>query len=324
MSTIETSKKRSSPVQVALPSRSRGQKLRQALVRDKYLFMLGLPGLLIMAMFKYLPMWGVLIAFKQYSPILGFSMSEWVGFDHFHRLFTNPDFPLLLRNTLAINLMGLVFFFPVPIILSLMLNEVRKEAYKRTIQSIVYLPHFLSWVIIAGLTFSFFATGEGLVNKILLETGLSRVEWLTTPNLFWVFLTGQSIWKEAGWGTIIFLAAISGVDSQQYEAARMDGAGRLRQMWHITLPAIRNVIVILLILQLGGMMDVGFEQVYLLKNSLVSSVAEVFDTYVYRVGLLQGEFSYTTAVGLFKSIIGLILVLGANKLAKRYGGNGFF
>ncbi|MFC4102690.1 ABC transporter permease [Paenibacillus xanthanilyticus] len=310
------------------PSKMKSQlwrsKIWHALRRDKYLYLLGLPGLLCLILFKYFPMWGVLIAFQNYSPFLGFWKSEWVGFEHFQFFFSNPDFFTLLRNTIAINLLSLVFFFPAPIILSLMLNEVRNERFKRTIQSIVYLPHFLSWVIIAGLTFTLFATGEGLVNKLLIGMGFERVEWLTTPEYFWGFLTGQSIWKEAGWGTVIFLAAMANVDPQLYEAARMDGANRLQQMRAITIPAIQNVIVILLILKLGHIMDVGFEQVFLLQNSVVSDVADVFDTYIYRVGVNQSQFSYTTAVGLFKAAVGLLLVVISNKLVKKAGGEGFY
>ncbi|MFD2615438.1 ABC transporter permease [Paenibacillus gansuensis] len=310
----------------ALPKTNTNRKNRvwNALKRDKYLYLLGLPGLLCLVIFKYFPMWGVLIAFQDYSPYMGFFKSEWVGFEHFQRFFNNPDFYQLLRNTLAINLLSLVFFFPIPIVLSLMLNEVRNEVFKRIVQSIVYLPHFLSWVIIAGLTFSLFATGEGLINQVLVSLGAKPVEWLTTPNYFWGFLTAQSVWKEAGWGTIIFLAAMANVDPHLYEAARMDGASRLQQMRNITLPAIQNVIVILLILKLGHIMDVGFEQVILLQNAAVSSVSDVFDTYIYRVGVKQGQFSYTTAVGLFKSAIGLLLVIGSNKLVKKAGGEGFY
>ncbi|NQX60725.1 ABC transporter permease [Paenibacillus qinlingensis] len=308
---------------IVKPLNSR-KKVWQALNRDKYLYLLGLPGILCLLIFKYVPMWGVVIAFQDYSPFRGILRSEWIGFENFQLFFRNPDFFKLLRNTLAINLMSLVFFFPVPIILSLMLNEVRNEVFKRTIQSIVYLPHFLSWVIIAGLTFTMFATGEGVINKFLLMLGFERIEWLTTPNFFWGFLTGQSIWKEAGWGTVIFLAAMANVDPGLYEAARIDGASRLRQMWHITIPAIQNVIIILLILKLGHIMDVGFEQVFLLQNAAVSEVADVFDTYIYRVGIKQSEFSYTTAVGLFKSAIGLLLVILSNRLVKKAGGEGFY
>lgn len=208
--------------------------------------------------------------------------------------------------------------------LSLLLNELRSVVYQRVIQSIVYMPHFLSWVIISGLTFLLFAKGEGLVNKMLEGIGLARVDFLTNPDTFWIMLTVQSIWKECGWGTILFLAAMASIDPGVYEAAKIDGAGRLRQMWSITLPAIRNVIITLLILRLGHMLDVGFEQVFLMYNGAVSQVAEVFDTYVYRVGIQQGEFSYSTAAGLFKSVVGLVLVVVANWISKKMGEEGVY
>lgn len=296
----------------------------KAIVKNRYLYLLALPGLLYFLIFKYLPMWGIVISFQEYSPYAGIFNSEWVGFEHFRRLFTNPDFWILFRNTLAISFMNLIFFFPLPIIISLMLNELRSQVYKRIVQTVIYMPHFLSWVIIFSLTFLMFSQSEGLVNKLLVYFGMEKQPFLTNPNTFWFMLTGQSIWKEVGWGTIIFLAAMAGVDPQLYEAAKMDGAGRFKQMWHVTLPAIRSVIIILLILRLGDIMEVGFEQVFLMYNGAVSNVAEVFDTYVYRVGIQQGQFSYSTAVGLFKSLVGLVLVLGANKLAKKFGDEGIF
>ncbi|MDF2939228.1 MAG: protein lplB [Paenibacillaceae bacterium] len=297
---------------------------RKAVMRDRQLYLLATPAILFFLLFKYVPMWGVLIAFQKYSPFLGFMKSRWVGLDHFVRFFSHDDFWMLLRNTLAINLLSLVLFFPLPIILSLLLNELRGNYLKRTIQSIIYLPHFLSWVIIVGITFLLLGYQEGIVNKLLEYFGMERIEFLTDPNKFWLLLTVQSIWREAGWGTVIFLAAIASVDPQLYESARMDGAGRLRQMWHITLPAIRSVIVILLILRIGHMMDVGFEQVYLMMNGAVSDVADVFDTYVYRSGIQQGQFSYSTAIGLFKSIVGLLLVVGSNWLSKKIGDEGIY
>lgn len=292
--------------------------------RDKYLYLLGLPGALFFLIFKFAPMWGVVISFQNFSPFAGITGSEWVGLEHFQRFFTNPDFMLLFRNTMAINLLNLVLFFPLPIVLSLLLNELRSVVYQRVIQSIVYMPHFLSWVIISGLTFLMFAKGEGLVNKMLEGLGLARIDFLTNPDTFWGMLTLQSIWKECGWGTILFLAAMASIDPGVYEAAKIDGAGRVRQMWHITLPAIRNVIITLLILRLGHMLDVGFEQVFLMYNGAVSHVAEVFDTYVYRVGIQQGEFSYSTAAGLFKSIVGLVLVVVANWISKKMGEEGVY
>ncbi|MGG4035948.1 sugar ABC transporter permease [Paenibacillus cisolokensis] len=293
------------------------------LLKEKYLYMLALPGLVYFLIFKYLPMAGIVIAFQDFSPFLGIADSAWVGFSHFERLFSNPDFPILFRNTMAISLMNLVFFFPMPIILALLLNEVRSSLYKRAVQSIIYLPHFLSWVIISTLTFIMLSS-DGVVNLLIDHFGFSKRNFLTNPDIFWFILTGQTMWKEAGWGTIIFLAAIAGVNPQLYEAARIDGASRFRQIWHITLPAIRNVIFIMLILRLGDIMEVGFEQVFLMYNGAVSDVAEVFDTYVYRTGVQQGQFSYSTAVGLFKSVVGLVLVILSNLLAKKFGEEGVY
>lgn len=299
-------------------------RLAADLARDKYLYLLALPGILYFIIFKYVPVGGLVIAFQNYSPYFGIMESEWVGLEHFQRFFSNDDFMMLLRNTMMISLLNLVFFFPLPVVLSLMLNELRSAAYKKFVQTVIYIPHFLSWVLIAGLTYLMLSQSEGLVNKLLHEFGGQRIGFLTDPDMFWGLLTAQVVWKEVGWGTIIFLAAIAGVDPQLYEAAVVDGAGRFRKMWHITLPAIRNVIVILFILRLGSVMDVGFEQVYLMMNGAVSEVADVFDTYVYRNGIQQGEFSYSTAIGLFKSIVGIVLVVGANKLAKRFGEEGVY
>lgn len=292
-------------------------------LRDKYLYLLALPGLLFFLLFKYVPMWGVLIAFKNFSPYTGFWNSPWVGFEHFVRFFSGDNFIILFRNTLVINLLHLIFYFPLPILLSLLLNELKHIAFKRIIQTVIYLPHFLSWVIIVGIFYLLFSS-QGIVNHFLMAAGFASFDFLTNPDIFWGLLTVQSMWKEAGWGTIIFLAAIAGVDPQLYEAARIDGANRFRQVWHVTLPAIRPVIVILLILQMGHIMDVSFEQVFLMMNGAVSHVADVFDTYVYRTGVLNGQFSYSTAAGLFKSTVGLILVVISNYLAKRFGEEGVY
>lgn len=304
--------------------RNRRTKWHSTLRRDRSLYLLALPGILFFLVFKYIPMWGIVIAFQDYSPFRGIQGSEWVGLQHFTTLFANPDFALLFRNTLAISLLNLILFFPFPILISLGLNELRNVTYKRLIQTVIYMPHFLSWVIIAGLTLLLFAKGTGLINELFALWGWPRVDFLTNPNSFWVMVTLQAMWKEAGWGTIVFLAAMASVDTQLYEAARMDGAGRLRQIWHITLPAIRSVIVVLLILRLGDIMEVGFEQIFLMYNGAVSEVAEVFDTYVYRTGIEQGDFSYSTAVGLFKSVVGLALVVIANRLVKRMGQEGVY
>ncbi|WP_246079650.1 ABC transporter permease [Paenibacillus piri] len=304
--------------------KSKWKHVMHGLRRDKFLYLLITPGVLFFLIFKYVPMWGVIIAFQDYSPYLGVMESQWVGFEHFIRFFSNQDFYLLFRNTMAISLLSLIFFFPLPILLSLLLNELRNEVYKKWIQSIVYMPHFLSWVIIAGITFLLLSQSSGVVNKMLVSFGFAKYDFLTNENNFWALLTIQNIWKETGWGTIIFLAAIAGVDPQLYEAAKMDGANRIRQAWHVTLPAIRSVIIVLFILRLGHIMDVGFEQVFLMMNGAVSNVADVFETYVYRLGIQQGQFSFSTAVGLFKSVVGLILVIVANKLAKRFGEEGVY
>ncbi|MFC5614706.1 ABC transporter permease [Metabacillus niabensis] len=296
----------------------------QRLKRDRWLYLLLVPGLLYFLIFKYAPMWGVVIAFQDYSPFKGVFGSEWVGFENFKDFFQNPDFFRLLKNTFILAVLDLVFFFPAPIILALMLNELRINVYKRTVQTFIYVPHFMSWVIIASITYIFFTTSGGVVNEIVSFFTGKEINFLSSPEWFRPLIMGQIIWKETGWGTVIFLAALATVDQEQYEAAIVDGAGRFRRLWHVTLPAVRSTIIVLLILRLGNFLDTGFQQIFLMSNSLNRSVADVFDTYVYFVGITQGAYSYSTAVGLFKSIVGIILVLGANKLAKKMGQDGIF
>lgn len=295
-----------------------------AVKRDKYLYAMAAPGLLFFIIFKYVPLWGLLLAFQNYSPYLGFWNSEWVGLKYFNEFFANPDFLLLFRNTMAISLLNIAFFFPIPIVVALLLNEVRKLAFKKLVQTVIYLPHFLSWVIIVGICFLIFGQGTGIVNQLIRSNGGHSIEFLTNPDLFWGMLTAQSIWKEAGWGTIIFLAALAGINSELYEAAQIDGANRWQQMLNVTIPGIRSTIIVLLILRLGQVMEVGFEQIYLMMSGPVAHVADVFDTYVYRVGIQQGRFSYATVAGLFKSLVGLILVISANRLAKKFGEEGLY
>ena len=290
-------------------------------VRWFYIFMA--PGILYFLIFKIWPMWGVLMAFQNYQPVKGMWGSDWVGFRHFDRFFSTPDFWNLFRNTFLIALYDLIVFFPTTIILALLLNEVRHQVYKRLVQTLVYVPHFLSWVVVVGITYILLGS-EGVLNKLGGLIGLERINFLFNPDWFRPLIILQLIWKDAGWGTIIFLAALAGVNVQLYEAARIDGASRLRQVWHITLPGIRNVIVILLILRLGNFLDLGFEQIFLMLNPLNREVGEVFDTYVYRVGILEGQFSYSAAVGLFKSSVGLALVWIANRIAKALGEEGIY
>ncbi|TLS50609.1 sugar ABC transporter permease [Paenibacillus antri] len=294
------------------------------MIRYRWMYLLAVPGLLYFLIFQYAPMWGILLAFQDYNPYRGFWGSEWVGFENFRTFFSYGDFWPLLRNTLTISVLNLLLSFPAPIILALMINEVRTEAFKRITQTVVYLPHFLSWVIVVSFTFLFFSLDIGFVNKALASVGLEKIPFLSDTLYFYGLLVGQTIWKEVGWGTIIFLAAIAGVDPQLYEAATVDGAGRLRKIWHVTLPAIRSTIVILLILRTGDILNVGFEQILLMLNPMVQSIGDVFDTYVYRQGILSGNFSYSIAVGLFKSVAGLILVAGANFLSKKFGEEGLY
>ncbi|MBO9609744.1 MAG: sugar ABC transporter permease [Paenibacillaceae bacterium] len=282
------------------------------------------PGIVYFVIFKYLPMWGVLIAFQDYQVFRGFLHSDWVGLKHFERFFTDSAFWMLFRNTLLLAVYNLVFFFPMPIFIALLLHGIGKKLFKRTVQTIIYIPHFISWVVVVGIAYIFFTTEGGVVNDWLAALGGEKVNFLVSENWFRTMVVSEVIWKETGWGTIIFLAALAGVDPQLYEAADIDGANRFRQLVHITLPAIRSTIVILFILRLGTFLDTGFEQIFLMLNPLNRQVGEVFDTYVYSVGIQQGHFSYSTSVGLFKSFVALALVLGANYLAKKFGEEGVY
>ncbi|WP_414625974.1 ABC transporter permease [Paenibacillus massiliensis] len=288
------------------------------------MYLMLLPGVLYFVVFKYVPMYGISMAFQDYRPHLGFFGSSWVGFKHFERFFSEPQFWMLFRNTFILALYNLIFFFPLPIILSLMLNEVRHHRFKRFVQTFIYIPHFVSWVVVVGIFYILFTTENGILNELIYRLTGDKIAFLLEADWFRTMIISQSIWKEVGWGTVIFLAALAGVDLQQYEAARIDGASRWRQLWHITLPAIRSTIVILLILRLGNFLDTGFEQIFLMIAPTNREVGDVFDTYVYTKGMTQAQYSYSAAVGLFKSLVGLILVLGANWLAKRFGEEGVY
>lgn len=285
--------------------------------------MLLLPGLAYFIIYKYLPMAGNVMAFQDYSAFQGFWHSDWVGLKHFRKIFSDPEVLHVLWNTLYLSFLQIAFAFPIPIILALMLNELKSEKFKRIIQSIVYLPHFISWVVVIGLVTVFLKSG-GIVNKLLDVFGIGAIPFLQEPNWFMPLIVLEVVWKESGYGTIIFLAALAGVDPNLYEASVIDGANRWKQMWHITLPAIRGTIVILLILRLGSVLDSGFEQIFLMLNPFNKTIGNVLDTYVYYKGLGESEYSFGTAVGLFKSFVGLILIMGANKLAKRFGDEGVY
>nr|WP_058308893.1 sugar ABC transporter permease [Gracilibacillus massiliensis] len=292
--------------------------------RNKMIYLMILPGLIYFLIYKYLPMYGLIISFQDYKPYKGISESEWVGFEHFTRLFTSSEFWMIFKNTLVLFGLQVFIFFPIPIIISLMLNEVRHSFFKRGVQTLIYIPHFMSWVVIVSISYVMLTLDGGIVNAIVDSLGFEKINFLLNDTWFRPMYILQVIWREAGWGTIIFLAAITAVDPQLYEAARMDGANRFRQMWHITIPAIRNVIIVLLILKIGDVLELGFEHVYLLLNASNRNVAEIFDTYVYVAGLQQGQFSYSTAVGFFKGIVGLMMVVFANWLAKRFNEEGIY
>lgn len=298
--------------------------LGDKLWNERYLYLLLLPGLLYFIIYRYVPMLGNVIAFQDFSPFQGFLHSDWVGFKHFKKIFEDREVIQVIWNTLYLSFLQIAFAFPVSIALSLMLNEVRNERYKRVVQSLVYLPHFLSWVVVVGLV-TVMLKQEGILNHFLQTVfGIPAIPFLTSPHWFMPLIVLEVIWKESGWGTIIFLAALAGVNPHLYEAAVVDGANKWRQLWHITLPSIRSTIIILLILRLGSVLDVGFEQIFLMLNPLNKSIGNVLDTYVYYKGIQSSDFSFATAVGLFKSLVGLILIVGTNKLAKKFGEEGIY
>lgn len=309
-----------------LVRQSRKSKLSKALWRDRYLYLLLIPAVLYYIIFKYSPLYGVQIAFKNYKINLGIWGSEWVGLQYFERLFKSSMFYRTFRNTLLLNIYSVVFSFPAPILLALMLNEMRSQKYKRTVQTLLYIPHFFSWVVLAGMVSSILSPSHGVVNTIYkMITGANEGIYFLARSDLWrgVFIV-VNIWKEVGWGTIIFLAAIAGTDPQLYEAAIIDGANKFQQIVHITLPSIAPTIVIMLILRMGSMMDVGMEPVLLLSNDVVRDVADVFSTYVYRQGVVKTQYSLTTALGLFQSVVSAILLLSANFISNKLTGDGIW
>ncbi|GMQ61632.1 ABC transporter permease [Vallitalea maricola] len=289
------------------------------IVKYKQLYLMMLPGILILFIFKYVPMFGIVVAFKNYLPAKGFLASEWVGLEHFKHLFLNsPEFINVFKNTLIISFYKLVIGFPIPIMLAILINELRYIGHKRTIQTLIYLPHFLSWVIFGGIVYNVLAL-SGPVNTLLQSFGFEPIMFMTKTNMFRGIIVGSSIFKDSGWGTVVYLAAIVGVNPTLYEAAVVDGANRFQRIWHVTLPAIKGTIIVLLILRIGRILDVGFQQILVLYNPIVYNVADVFGTFVYRVGINQGNYSFATAAGLFKGVVGFILVRLANKLSKKMG-----
>lgn len=286
--------------------------------RHRQLYLLILPAIVYFLLYSYAPFWGLQIAFKDFQVFRGILDSPWVGFQHFQDVFSSPKFPQVMRNTILISIYRIGFGFPVPVIFALLLNEVRRMWFKRTIQTVTYFPHFLSWVIFAGIIINVLGP-TGAINSILQLLGLPTVNFLTNPSLFRSELVGTGIWKEFGFSTIIYLAALGSIDPQLYEAAMVDGAGKLRQIWHVTLPGLRPIMGVLLVLSIGSLLDAGFDQVFNLYNGAVLQVGDIIDTYVYRIGLLDSQYEFATAVGIFKGVVGLILVVSANYILRRFG-----
>ncbi|ANE45779.1 protein lplB [Paenibacillus swuensis] len=281
-----------------------------------------LPAMLLILVFSYIPMYGVLMAFQDYSIFKGFLNSPWVGFKHFEMFFQSPEFSEVMRNTIVISLLKFGIGFPAPILLALMLNEVRNMAFKRVVQTVSYLPHFLSWVIVAGFVMSLLSTDNGSVNMAFQKLNLIEepINFLSLPEYFWTIIVTTGVWKEIGFGSIVYLAAIAGIDPHLYEAAQMDGASRFKQMFLITLPSIMPVVIIFMILAIGNLLNAGFDDILLLGvNPVLRDVSDVIDTYVYRVGIKNSRYSYATAVGLFKAVISVGLLTMANYIARRSG-----
>lgn len=281
-----------------------------------------IPALLFIFVFNYIPMYGVLMSFQDYSIFKGFMHSPWVGFKHFEMFFNAPEFWVVMRNTLVISLLKLGIGFPAPIVLALMLNEINNRTFKRIIQTVSYLPHFLSWVIVSGFVISMLSTDNGSLNMLLESVNLIKepINFLSLPEYFWAILVTTGVWKEIGFASIVYLAAIAGINPHLYEAASIDGASRVRQMVTITIPSIMPVVVVFSILAIGNLLNAGFEDILLLAgNPVLRDVSDVIDTYVYRLGIQNSRFSYATAAGLFKAIISVGLLAGANYLARRSG-----
>ncbi len=296
---------------------SHGSRRWREILRYKELYLLSIPGLVFLITFRYIPMYGALIAFKDYNLYAGFFDSPWVGFRFFRELFVYSDFPRVFRNTILISFYKLFFRVPAPIILALLLNEVRNSLFKRSVQTITYIPHFISWVIISGFFMDILSPNAGIVNEVLGVFGIEPIFFMGDKNWFRSVLVITDIWKDAGFGAIIYLAAISGIDPQLYEAAIIDGASRWKQTVYITLPGIASTIIVILILRMGHILEVGHEQVLMMYNPAVYEVGDVITTYIYRVGLGRMEFSLTAAAGLFRSLIACVLIIITNNLAKR-------
>ncbi len=293
--------------------RGRWRTIARDLRRNRHVYLMLLPVLLYYVVFHYGPMYGAVIAFQDFNPVKGIFGSRWVGLENFQDFFSSVYFFRLIFNTVAINVLDLAFGFPAPILLALLITELRWNPFRRLVQTVTYLPHFISVVVVVGMLVDFFAR-DGLVNQLFLA---DPIAFLQQPEWFRQLFVGSGIWQHIGWGSIVYLAAIATIDPQLYDAAKVDGAGRFRQIWHVTIPGILPTIVILLILRMGAMMTVGYEKIILMYNPLTYETADVVSTYVFRRGILQADFSFSAAVGLFNSVINFGLLIAANRISRR-------
>jgi len=300
-------------------STTRRNSFWKTALQQRWLYLMSIPFIIYVFIFNYLPLWGWTYAFQNYKPHLSFSEQKWVGFEHFVRLFSDDKFYQVLRNTLAMSFLGLIAGFTIPIIFALLLNEVRSSIFKRFVQTVSYLPHFVSWVVVASLVTTILSVDGGVVNDLLLSIGLidEPINFMGKGSWFWYILTAVDQWKEMGWSAIIYLAAMAGIDPELYEAAKVDGAGRFRMMWNITLPSIRSTIIVLLIMSIGHLTTIGFEKQFLLGNNLTKEYSDVLDLYALNYGINMGRYSFGTAIGVFNSVVSIILLLVANGIMKR-------
>lgn len=293
----------------------------QTMRKQKALIIMGLPVFIYVLIFNYAPLWGLTMAFQNFKPAKTFSQQQWVGFKNFERLFSDADFIRTIRNTICMSFINLTLGFIFAILLAILINEISNMKFKRVVQSITYLPHFLSWIIVTGLVANFLSADNGIINDLLMKIGLidKNIQFLGTPSYFWWIVGGAHVWKEMGWNSIIYLAAITGISPELYEAAHMDGANRIQKIRYITLPGIKSTFVVLLILNLGWILNAGFEVQYLLGNGIVSDVSETIEIYVLRNGISQMNYSLATAAGMFSSLVSVIMLTGANFLAGKLG-----
>lgn len=300
-------------------------KKRNTYLKDNYeLYLMLIPAALVYIIFKYIPMYGILMAFQDYNLFSGVFHSQWVGLEVFKEVLSQRTFWRVLTNTLRLNVITLAFGFPAPIIFALLLNEIGRNRFKKVVQTISYMPYFISWVIVYGMLLAFVSTDTGLFNVILKNLGLQEIKFLFERSWWYAIYIGSGVWKETGFSSIMYIAALSSINPELYEAADIDGAGRFNKMLHVTLPGIRSTIVILLILNIGNIVTIGFDQPYLMGNPMVNDISDVLSTYIYRNGIQHAQFSFTTAVGLFQSVVNFILVISANGIANRLGESGLF